>query len=72
MALYEDLHSRRCRYPIGWFKVGETSIFSPDFIYKTLEKVHIKRNLLQTTYCEKKSYVNHSRRDLELEEGDKV
>ena len=37
-----------------------------------MEKVHIIRNRLQTTYSRQKSYADHRRRDLEFEEGDKV
>ena len=44
MAPYEALSGRWCRYPIGWFEVGETSLLGPELIYKTLEKVHIIRN----------------------------
>ena len=40
LALCEALYKRRCRYPIGWFKVSERSLLCPEFIYKTLEKVH--------------------------------
>ena len=52
--------------------MGEPSLLSPELIYKTLEKVHIIRNRLQTAYSRQKSYVDHRRRDLEFEEGDKV
>ena len=71
-APYDSLYGRRYRSPIGWFKVGETSFPGPELIYKTLEKVHIIRNRLQTTYNRQKSYADHRRRDLEFEEGDKV
>ena len=50
MDPYEALYDRRCRYPIGWFEVGEPSLLGPDLIFKTLEKVHIIRNRLQTAY----------------------
>ena len=50
MAPYEALYGRRCIYPIGWFEVGESSLLSHDFIYKTSEKVHIIRNHLKTAY----------------------
>ena len=52
--------------------MGEPSLLGPDLIYKTLEKVHIIRNRLQTDYSSQKSYADHRRRDLEFEEGDKV
>ena len=48
--------------------MGESSLLGPDLIYKTLEKVHIIRNLLQTACSRQKSYVDHWRRDLEFDE----
>ena len=56
---FSRLGVRRSRSPIGWFEVGEPSLLGPDFIYKTLEKVHIIRNLLQTSYSPQKFYVDH-------------
>ena len=47
-------------------------IFWVPNLFMTLEKVHIIRNCLQTTYSRQKSYYNHRRRDLEFDEGDKV
>ena len=64
---YETLYGRRCRYPIGWFEVGEPSLLGPELIYKTLEKVHIIKNQLQMAYSLQRSYVDTRRRDLEFE-----
>ena len=61
MDHYEALYGRRCRSSIGWFEVGEPSLLGPVSIYKTLEKVHIIRNRLQTTYSRQKSYADHRR-----------
>ena len=61
IAPYEPLYGRRCRSPIGWFEVGESSILGPDLIYKTLEKVHIIRNWLQTAYSRQKSYADNKK-----------
>ena len=72
MDPYEALYDRRCRYPIGWFEVGEPSLLDPELIYKTMEKVHIRRTQLQTAYSQQKSYADHRRRDLEFEGYDKV
>ena len=52
--------------------MGESSLFGNDFIYRTLEKVHIIRNRLQTAYSRQKSYADNRRSDLEFQEGDKV
>ena len=72
MAPYEALYGMRSRSPILWFEVGDTSLLGTEVIYKSLKKVHIIRNRLETAYSRKKSYANHRRRDLEFEEGDKV
>ena len=49
--------------------MGECSLLDPDLIDKTLKKVHIIRNSLQTAYSRQK---DHKRSDIEFEEGDKV
>ncbi|XP_069143416.1 uncharacterized protein [Solanum lycopersicum] len=72
MAHYEALYYRRCRSPIEWFEVGESSLLDPYLIYKTLKKVHIIWNLLKTAYIRKNSCANHRTKELEFEEGDKV
>ena len=72
MAPYESLYGRRCRSPIGWFEVGESSLLGPNLIYKTLEEVHIIRKQLKIAYSWQKSISDHRRRELELEEVDKV
>ena len=67
MAPYDALYGRRCRSQIGWFEVDESSFLGPDLIYKTLEKVHIKRNRLKIAYSRQKSYADRKRRELEFE-----
>ena len=52
--------------------MGEPLILGRDLVYYTLEKVHIIRNLLKTSYSCQKYYSDHRRRDLLFEEGDKV
>ena len=72
MDPFEALYGRICRSQFGWFEMGYSSLLGPQLIYKTLEKVHMIRNHLKTTYIGQKSYVDHRRRDLEFEECDKV
>ena len=50
MAPFDTLYGRRCRSLIGWFEVGDSSLFGPELIYMTLEKVHIIFNRLKTPY----------------------
>ena len=38
MAPYEALYGRRCRSPIGWFVVGESSLLGAESIYFTLKR----------------------------------
>ncbi|WP_353839295.1 hypothetical protein, partial [Acinetobacter baumannii] len=52
MAPYEALYGRRGRYPIGWYELGGSSLFDPELMYNTLEKVHRIRNELKTTYSQ--------------------
>ena len=52
--------------------MGEPFLIGPNLVYNTLEKVHILRNRLKIAYSRKKSDVDHRRRDLDFEEGDKV
>ena len=52
--------------------MGGPSFLNPNFIYKTLEKVHIIRNRLGMVHSWQKYYVDHRRRDLEFEECNKV
>ena len=48
MAPYEALYGGRFSSHISLFEVGEPSLFGPDLIYMTFEKVHIIRNQLQS------------------------
>ena len=72
MSPFKALYGRRCRSPIGWLEVGESSLLVPELIYKTLEIVHMVRNRFKTAYSLQKCYADHRRKDLEFEDGDKV
>ncbi|WMV58745.1 hypothetical protein MTR67_052130, partial [Solanum verrucosum] len=49
MALYKALYGRRCRSPVGWFEVGETTLIGPDLVHDAMEKVHLIKDTLKTT-----------------------
>ena len=36
MSPFQELHGRRCRSPVGWFEIGESSLLGPDIIYEAL------------------------------------
>ena len=43
MAPFEALYGRRCRSPIGWFKIGEVKLLGPDLVQDSINKVHLIR-----------------------------
>ena len=66
MASFEALYGRICRYPIGWFEVGESSLLGHDIIYEAIDKVRIISDRFKTDYSQQKSYAVNSRRDLRV------
>nr|XP_009796651.1 PREDICTED: uncharacterized protein LOC104243196 [Nicotiana sylvestris] len=72
MEPYEALYGRRCRSPIGWFKLGEAELLGPDLVYQAMEKVKlIQRHLKMAQSCQK-SYSDVRHRDLEFQVDDWV
>ena len=72
MASYEALYGRRCRYPIGWFEVGEARLIGPDLFHQTMEKVNVIQEILKTTQSRQNPYTDIRRRSLEFEVDDWV
>nr|XP_016507762.1 PREDICTED: uncharacterized protein LOC107825421 [Nicotiana tabacum] len=66
MAPYEALYGRKCRSPIGWFKVGEAEFLGPNLVQQAMEKVKLIRDRLRTAQSQQKSYADVRRRDLEV------
>uniref|UniRef100_A0A0V0GDS6 Putative ovule protein n=1 Tax=Solanum chacoense TaxID=4108 RepID=A0A0V0GDS6_SOLCH len=58
MAPYEVLYGRRCRSPIGWFKVGEAAFIGPDSVHEAMEKVLLIRDRLKIAQSRQKSYAD--------------
>ena len=72
MAPYEALYGRKCRSPIGWFEVGETTLLGPDLVQQAMEKVKVIQQRLKTAQSRHKSYADIRRRGLEFSIGDWV
>ena len=72
MAPYEALYERPCRSPTCWLEVGESSLFGPDIVRKTTEKIQLIRERLRRAQSRPKSYADQQRRPLEFQEGDYV
>ncbi|XP_069151833.1 uncharacterized protein [Solanum lycopersicum] len=72
MAPFEVLCGRTCRCPVGWFKVGESSILDQEIIHEALRKVRVIRDRLATAYSRQKSYVDNRKRPLEFDVGNQI
>ena len=72
MESFEALYGRRCKYPVGWFEVRDSSILGPEIIHEALEKVRVIRNRLATGYSCQNSYPDNRKRPLEFDVCDSV
>ena len=72
MAPYEALYGRPCRKPTCWLEAGESSLFGPEIVQETIEKIQLIRERLCMAQSRQKSYVDQRRRPLEFQKGDYV
>ncbi|XP_057459254.1 uncharacterized protein LOC130749915 [Actinidia eriantha] len=72
MAPFEALYGRPCRSPLCWTEVGEASIFGPDLVQETTEKIKVIRKRLVTAQSRQKCYADRHRRPLSFSVGDHV
>ena len=72
MAPHEALYGRRCRTPLCWDQVVDSSVVSTDIVEEANEKIRVIRQRLQTAQSRQKSYADRRRRELEFEVGDLV
>ena len=72
MAPYEALYGRRCRYLVGWFKIGKADVIGQNSCLYAMEKVQLIRDRLITSQICQKSYADVRRRELEFQVDDWV
>ncbi|XP_070055257.1 uncharacterized protein [Nicotiana tomentosiformis] len=72
MDPFADLYGRRCRSPIGLFKLDETKLYGTDSVKDALEKVKLIQERLRTAQSRQKSNANQKARDLSFMMGEKV
>ena len=72
MTPFEALYGRRCRSPVGWSEVGESSILGPDIIHEAMEKVRMIRDRLAVAYNSQNSYADNRKMAIKFEVGDQV
>ena len=71
-APYEALYGRKCRSPVHWYEVGQSSLEQTDFMRETTEAVKKIRQRLETAQSRQKSYADKRRRPLEFQVGEAV
>ncbi|GJZ83028.1 putative reverse transcriptase domain-containing protein [Tanacetum coccineum] len=71
-APFEALYRRKCRSPVLWAKIGESSLIGPELVQETTDKVVLIKEKLKAVRDSQKSYADNRRKPLEFEVGDKV
>ncbi|GJZ74159.1 reverse transcriptase domain-containing protein [Tanacetum coccineum] len=71
-APFEALYGRKCRSPILWAEIGESSLIGPELVQETTDKVVLIKEKLKAARDHQKSYADNRRKPLEFEVGDRV
>ncbi|GJU72296.1 reverse transcriptase domain-containing protein [Tanacetum coccineum] len=71
-ALFEALYERKCRSPVLWAEIGESSLIGPELVQETTDKVVLIKEKLKAARDRQKSYADNRRKPLEFEVGDRV
>ncbi|GJR42808.1 hypothetical protein Tco_1310911 [Tanacetum coccineum] len=71
-APFVALYGRKCRSPVLWAEIGETSLIGPELVQETTDKVVLIKEKLKAARDRQKSYADNRRKPLEFEVGDRV
>ncbi|GJX33150.1 reverse transcriptase domain-containing protein [Tanacetum coccineum] len=71
-APFEALYGRKCRSPVLWAEIGESSLIGPELVQETTDKVVLIKEKLKAARDRQKSYADNRRKLLEFEVGDRV
>ncbi|GJT59787.1 putative reverse transcriptase domain-containing protein [Tanacetum coccineum] len=71
-ALFEALYGRKCRSPVLWAEIGESSLIGPELVQETTDKVVLIKEKLKAARDRQKSYADNRRKPLEFEVGDRI
>ncbi|GJV50688.1 putative reverse transcriptase domain-containing protein [Tanacetum coccineum] len=71
-APFEALYGRKCRSPVLWAEIGESSLIRPKLVQETTDKVVMIKEKLKAARDRQKSYADNRRKPLEFEVGDRV
>ncbi|GJT76054.1 putative reverse transcriptase domain-containing protein [Tanacetum coccineum] len=71
-APFEALYGRKCRSPVLWAEIGESSLIGPELVLETIDKVVLIKEKLKAARDRQKSYADKRRKPLGFEVGDRV
>ncbi|GJZ45953.1 putative reverse transcriptase domain-containing protein [Tanacetum coccineum] len=71
-APFEALYGRKCRSPILWAEIGESSLIGPEWVQETTDKVVLIKEKLKAVCDRQKRYADNRRKPLDFEVGDRV
>nr|GEW04459.1 putative reverse transcriptase domain-containing protein [Tanacetum cinerariifolium] len=71
-APFEALYGRKCKSPVLWAEIGESSLIGLELIQETTDKVVLIKEKLKATRDQQKSYGDNRHKSLEFKVGDRV
>ncbi|GJZ04548.1 putative reverse transcriptase domain-containing protein [Tanacetum coccineum] len=71
-APFEALYGRKCRSPVLWVEIGESSLIGHELVQEITNKVVLIKEKLKVASDRQKSYADNRRKLLEFEVGDRV
>ncbi|GKC10687.1 hypothetical protein Tco_1007469 [Tanacetum coccineum] len=71
-APFEALYGRKCRSPVLWAEIGESSLIGPELVQETTDKVVLIKEKLKAARDRQKSCADNRRKPLEFEVGERV
>nr|GEZ87918.1 putative reverse transcriptase domain-containing protein [Tanacetum cinerariifolium] len=71
-APFEALYGRKCRSPVLWVEIGESSLTGLELVQETTDKVVLVKEKPKAVRYRQKIYVDYGRKPLEFEVEDRV
>ncbi|GKC87075.1 hypothetical protein Tco_1147724, partial [Tanacetum coccineum] len=71
-APFKALYGRKCRSPVLWAVIGESSLIGPELVQETTDKVVLIKEKLKAARDRQKSYANNRHKPLEFKVEDWV
>nr|GEX51560.1 putative reverse transcriptase domain-containing protein [Tanacetum cinerariifolium] len=71
-APFEALYGRKCRSPVMWAEIRESSLIGPELVQETTDKVVLIKEKFKAARDHQKSYADNRRKPLDFDVGDQV